>query len=155
MKIAIIYDSKSGNTQRLAEAIEEGVKIEGFETELKKIGEKFPLSLIGEVDAVMFGSPVIYADITNEAREFLQHVARFNESGKFDVEGRTAAVFGSYGYDGAWIMQDLFKAMVESLGYSVYEKVHVEVDTEIRYNTKQAMERAKQFGQEFAKTLRQ
>ena len=155
MKIAIVYDSKSGNTQRLAEAIEEGVKKEGFETELRKIGEKFPLSLIGEVDAVIFGSPVIYANITNEAREFLQHLARFTESGKFDVSGRTAAVFGSYGYDGAWIMQDLFKVLVESLGYSVYDKVHAEIDTEIRYNTKQALERAEKFGQEFAKTLQQ
>lgn len=153
MKIAIIYDSKTGNTEKLAKAIAEGVKEEGFEVELKKIGEKFPLSLVSEVDAVIFGSPVIYADITNEVREFLQHIARFTESGKFNVEGRTAAVFGSYGYDGAWIMEDLFKAMVESLGYSVYDNVHVEIDTEVRYNTQQALERAKQFGKEYAKTV--
>lgn len=154
MKIAIIYDSRTGNTEKLAKAIAEGVDDEGFETELKKIGEKFPLSLIGEVDAVIFGSPVIYADITNEIREFLQHVVRFTESGRFDIKGRTGAVFGSYGYDGAWIMEDLFKAMIESMGYTVYEKVHVEIDTEIRYNAQQALLRAKKFGKEFANTLK-
>jgi flavorubredoxin len=148
MKIAIIYDSRTGNTEKLAKAIAEGVDDEGFETELKKIGEKFPLSLIGEVDAVIFGSPVIYADITNEIREFLQHVVRFTESGRFE------AVFGSYGYDGAWIMEELFKAMIESMGYSVYEKVHVEIDNEIRYNAQQALLRAKKFGKEFANTLK-
>jgi flavorubredoxin len=154
MKIAIVFDTKTGNTERLAKAIAEGVEEAWAEAELRKIGEKFPLSIIGEVDAVMFGTPVIYADVTNEMRDFLQHVNRYIEAGRLDMGDQVAAIFGSYGYDGAWIMEERLILMVQELGYSVYENVHVEVDTEIRHNTEETMENAREFGKKFAESLK-
>lgn len=153
MKIAILYDSMTGNTEKLAEAIAEGAEEAGAEVDQEKIGQKFPLSMIGGVDAVMFGSPVIYADVTDPMRDFLKKIERYVASGKLEMEGRIAAVFGSYGWDGAWIMEERLRAMVESLGYEVYDDVLVEVDSRIEHNAEAALEKARAFGKSFAESL--
>lgn len=153
MKIAILYDSMTGNTEKLAEAIAEGAEEAGAEVDQEKIGQKFPLSMIGGVDAVMFGSPVIYADVTDPMRDFLKKIERYVASGKLEMEGRIAAVFGSYGWDGAWIMEERLRAMVESLGYEVYDDVLVEVDSRIEHNAEAALGKARAFGKSFAESL--
>jgi len=153
MKIAILYDSMTGNTEKLAEAIAEGAEEAGAEVDQEKIGQKFPLSMIGGVDAVMFGSPVIYADVTDPMRDFLKKIERYIASGKLEMEGRIAAVFGSYGWDGAWIMEERLRAMVESLGYEVYDDVLVEVDSRIEHNRETALSKARAFGKSFAESL--
>jgi flavorubredoxin len=153
MKIAILFDSRTGNTEKLAHGISKGIEEAGGEVKTRKIGEKFPLSIIKDVDAVLFGSPVIYADITDGMRAFLSHVKRFNEARDYKIEGRTAAVFGSYGYDGAWVMEERFKDMVKELGYKVYDKVYMEIDSEIKINETNAIKRASEFGKDFVKSL--
>ncbi|MFP3950725.1 MAG: flavodoxin domain-containing protein [Candidatus Bathyarchaeia archaeon] len=153
MKIAILYDSRTGNTEKLAGAIAEGVEEAGAEADVKKIGQRFPLSKIGDVDAVMFGSPVIYADVTECMRDFVKKIDRYVSSGRIDMTGRVAAVFGSYGWDGAWIMEERLRAMVKGLGYNVYEDVLVETDSRIKHNPKAALSKARAFGKSFAKSL--
>ncbi len=154
MKIVIIYDSKGGNTRKMAEAIAEGASsVEGVEVEVKRIGEAFPLSLLRDADGVVFGSPVIYADVTNEMRDFLEHIQRYVDAGKMSMDGRRAAIFGSYGYDGAWIMEERLKDMVEGLGYEVQDEVCVQVDSDIKINTNETVKRCRDFGREFAESL--
>ncbi len=154
MKIVVIYDSKGGNTRKMAEAIAEGASsVEGVEVEVKRIGEAFPLSLLRDADGVVFGSPVIYADVTNEMRDFLDHIQRYVDAGKMNMDGRRAAIFGSYGYDGAWIMEERLKEMVEGLGYEVQDDVCVQVDSDIKINADETMERCRDFGREFAESL--
>ena len=63
MNVLVIYDSKSGNTEKMAHAIAEGAASEGAEVIVKKIGEPFPLTKLVETDVVVLGSPVIYADL--------------------------------------------------------------------------------------------
>ena len=56
----IIYDSKSGYTERMAKAIAEGASsIFSVQVKIKKIGEPFPVSEILDSDLVFFGSPVM------------------------------------------------------------------------------------------------
>lgn len=154
MKVAIIYDTKGGNTEKMARAIAEGASsVKGTEVNVMKISEKFPLSKVAEADIVVFGSPVIYADITDGLRSFLEHLKRYITDGKMSMKGKHAAIFGSYGYDGAWIMEERLKQMVKDLGYKVHEKVHVETDNEIKYNAK-AMENSRTFGKEIAQVLK-
>ncbi len=152
MKIIIIYDSKTGNTETMAKAIADGVA-NAAEVEVKKIGEAFPLSILAEVDGVIFGSPVIYADITNEMKDFLEHLEQYIKLGRMNINNCTAAIFGSYGYDGAWIMSELFKSRVKDLGYNLFDEVFVLVDSEIKYNTDEATEKCKEFSKRFAKAL--
>ncbi len=39
MKILIVYDSKSGNTEAMAHAVSEGVEDEGVDVEVKRVDE--------------------------------------------------------------------------------------------------------------------
>ena len=155
LKVLVIYDSKGGNTGKIAQAIAEGAaSVEGVEAEVKKIGEPFPLTDLAEADLVALGSPVIYADVTDEMRSFLEHVKGYIDAGRMNMEGRRAAVFGSYGYDGAWIMEERFKAMVDALGYSVEDKVCVQVDTDLKYHPSSALNACRNYGKRLAQSLK-
>jgi flavorubredoxin len=153
MKIVVIYDSKSGNTEKMAIAIAQGLEEAGVIVEVKKVGERFPLSIIDDVDAIMFGSPVIYSDITSEMRDFIGHINRVAVTDRYNTKDRIVAIFGSYGYDGAWIMEEMLKKLIDDMGYKVYENIQVETDTEIRYNTEDALKRARAFGKKFAESI--
>ena len=39
MKVIIVYDSKSGNTEAMANAVSEGVEGEGIDVEVKRMDE--------------------------------------------------------------------------------------------------------------------
>ena len=152
MKIVVIYDSKTGNTETMAKAIAEGAS-EHAEVEVKKIGESFPLTIMAEADGVAFGSPVSYADISNEMKDFLSHVEDFIKANKQKINNRPAAVFGSYGYDGAWIMEERLKERVQALGFKPFSEVCVLIDTDIKYQTSDATQKCKEFGKRFAESL--
>lgn len=155
MKLLVIYDSKGGNTEKMAHAIAEGAaSVEETMSEVKKIGEPFPLTELADADMVVFGSPVIYADVTDEMKSFLEHLKRYIDAGKMDMKGRRAAVFGSYGWDGAWTMEEQFKKRVEDLGYKVDEKVCVEIDTDLKYHAATPLENCRVFGKELAESLK-
>ena len=153
MKVLVIYDSKTGNTQKMADAIAEGAMEAGAEVAVKKIGEPFSLILLAEYDGVAFGSPTRYADVTNEMKDLLQHVEAYVKLGKMKMKGKKAAVFGSYGYDGAWVMEERLKGYVEALGYKVSIRACVKVDYEIKTNQKDSLAECRVWGRDFAKSL--
>ena len=152
MKIAVIYESKTGNTEKMAKAIAEGAKTVA-EVEVKKIGEAFPLTMLAEVDGVIFGSPVYYADISNDMKDFLAHIESYVKANKKKINGIPAAIFGSYGYDGAWLMEEKLKDDVEGLGYKAYDKVLVMIDSDIKYQFEDEAEKCREFGKKFAESI--
>lgn len=155
MKVLIIYDSKTGNTQRMAEAIAEGINsVNGVFAEVKKIGQPWPLSLIADAEMVLFGSPVNYADVTDDLRSFIEHLKRYIKDGKIKMTNKRAAIFGSYGWDGAWIMEDRLKAMVSDLGFNLKDKALVKTDNEIRNQTAETLLQCREYGREIAESLR-
>lgn len=152
MNIVVIYDSKTGNTERMAQAIAKGAMKVADNVEVKKIGEPFPLTIIAESDGVLFGSPVYYADVSNEMKDLLNHLENYVKTGRRKVNNIPAAVFGSYGYDGAWIMEERLKARVQILGFELYEDVCVLIDNDIKYSEESLLE-CEEFGEKFAKTI--
>jgi flavorubredoxin len=155
MNVLIIYDSKTGNTEKMAKAIAEGAaQVKGVSTDVRKIGEKFSLSLLAEADGVAFGSPTRYADVTNEMKDFLVYVESYVKFKKMKLAGKRAGVFGSYGYDGAWVMEERLKGYVRDLGYKVYDEVCVKVDTEFKANQAKVLADCGTWGKEFAESLR-
>jgi flavorubredoxin len=154
MKIMVVYDSRTGNTEKMAVAIAEGAgSVAGAEAEVKKLGEPFPISALGEADAVLFGSPSHYGNAADGMRVFMSSLEEYVKSGKMSVTGSRAAIFGSYGWDGAWVMEEKLKEMVQKLGYEVQEKVLVETGINIQYNADKYAEKWKKFGADFAKSL--
>lgn len=152
MKIVVIYDSKTGNTEKLANAVAEGARSIA-EVEVKKIGEKFPLTIMADVDAVMFGSPVYYADISNQMKDFLAHVESYIKANKRKINHIPVAIFGSYGYDGAWIMEEKLKEIIEGLGYNTFNEVLVMIDTDIKYHFEIEEKKAREFGKKFVSSI--
>jgi flavorubredoxin len=151
MKVVIIYDSKTGNTEKMAKAIAEGAS-KSIEVVIKKVGEAFPLTVMVDADGVMFGSPVYYADISNPMKDFLEHVESYIKLNKEVINDKPAAVFGSYGYDGAWIMEERLKERIMDLGYQPYKDVCVMVDTDIKYS-RDNLKKCIDFGKKFAESL--
>jgi flavorubredoxin len=109
--------------------------------------------MLADVDGVMFGSPVYYADISNNMKDFLEHIESYIKANRKKINGIPAAIFGSYGYDGAWLMEEKLKDDVEGLGYKTFDKVLVMVDSDIKYHFEDEVEKCKAFGKKFAESI--
>ena len=70
MKILIVYDSRTGNTGLMADAVAQGVKDSGVEAVLKTVGEA-SIDELPQVQGVIFGSPVYYGLPTGRLRSGL------------------------------------------------------------------------------------
>jgi flavodoxin I len=151
-KIVIVYDSQTGNTEKMAKAVAEGAGSVA-EVNIKKVGEPFPLTLLAEADGVIYGSPCIYANVTTEMRNLVENMEAYVKTGRLNVKGHPAAVFGSYGWDGAWVMEGVFKLSLKNLGLKVWDEVCVETDSNVKYNEGESMKKCKAFGKKFAESL--
>ena len=93
-KLLILYDSHSGNTEKMAEAVAEGARsVANVEVEVKYYAR--PEELV-EAAAIVFGSPTYYHDMTLPIKQMLEEAAKAN----VQLKGKVAAVFGSYGWSG-------------------------------------------------------
>ncbi|MEM2922005.1 MAG: flavodoxin domain-containing protein, partial [Candidatus Bathyarchaeia archaeon] len=53
-KIVIVYESMSGNTEKMAKAVAEGASsIKGVDVEIYKVGTRFPVSSLDKADAII------------------------------------------------------------------------------------------------------
>lgn len=155
MKILVVYDSLTGNTEKMAHSVAEGAgSVSGIEVEVKKIGEPFALSILEKADGVIFGSPCNYANTTPGMRSFLDNLKGYIMAGRMDVKGKRATIFGSYGWDGALIMEEMFKNAVQDLGFKVKDEVLMEIDTNIKYNPDIHLMKSKEWGKDFAENLK-
>jgi flavorubredoxin len=93
-KLLILYDSQSGNTEKMAEAVAEGARtVSNVEVEMKYYARP---EEIAQADALIFGSPTYYHDMTLPIKQMLEEAAKAN----VQLKGKVAAAFGSYGWSG-------------------------------------------------------
>ncbi len=93
-KILVAYESRTGNTEKMAEYIAEGVRIAGHGAELKRINTiKSEKDLLG-YDGYVFGCPTYHRDMTNSMKTFL-FLAQ-----KASLQGKVGGAFGSYTHSG-------------------------------------------------------
>ena len=92
MKMLVVYDSRSGNTEAMAYAVAEGVESEGVEVEVKKVDEA-SLDELPEVDGIILGSPVYYGLPSAKIKEFIDASVKYH--GKLD--GKVGGAFASSG----------------------------------------------------------
>jgi len=126
-KIVIIFDSKTGNTEKMAKCIANGAKsVREVNVFLKKLGEAFSLSILDDADAIILGAPAHYAYVTPDMRNFLAYLKDEKEAGRLNLEEKLGAAFGSYGWDGGVAIERLALEM-EHLGISVQSSVLAQV----------------------------
>jgi flavodoxin len=115
-RILIAYFSRTGNTERMAGYIAEGVRISGHEVEEKRISAiKSEKDLVG-YDGYIFGCPTYHRDMTDGMKRFLflAHSA--------GLEGKVGGAFGSYTHSGDApkliydTMENVFRMKMTDLG---------------------------------------
>ena len=92
MKILIVYDSRTGNTEKMAFSVKEGVESTDVEVDLKKIDEA-SIDDLPHVEGLIIGSPVYYGLPTAEIKQFLDESIKYH--GKLD--GKVGGAFSSSG----------------------------------------------------------
>ena len=93
-KVAVVYWSGTGNTEKMAAAVVEGAKEKGAEASLMHCSE-FNGDAMDAFDAVAFGCPSMGAEQLEEG-EFEPMFA----SCESKLNGKKIALFGSYGWGG-------------------------------------------------------
>jgi len=130
-KVLIAYVSRTGNTEKMADYIAEGVRVAGHTAELKKIaGIKNEKELEG-YDGYVFGCPTYHRDITAGMKTFLFLAEKVN------MVGKIGGAFGSYTHSGESAqmifdtMQHVYKMDTVELG-ALNLKENVVADGEAR-----------------------
>lgn len=107
--ISIIYWSGTGNTEKMANLISEGLIEKGQSPKLFNISQA-SIEDVDAADLVILGSPSMGAEVIEEAE-----MEPFVEDIRTVVSGKKVALFGSYGWgDGEWMRN--WEERMESYG---------------------------------------
>ncbi len=97
-KVAIIFWSGTGNTEKMADKVAEGAKSSGAEVDIFTASE-FSSDKIDNYDAFAFGCPSMGSEVLEES----EFEPMFSEC-EAKLKGKKLALFGSYGWgDGQWM----------------------------------------------------
>ena len=109
-KLTIIYGTGTGNTGRMAMAIEEGAKGAGVEVTINKI-DKDTLVDIENADAIAIGSATYKGAAMPTVINYVKAMA------DQPVKGKVGVAFGSYGWSGE--AANVIGKMLEDYGMDV------------------------------------
>lgn len=98
VKVLVTYHSLSGNTERMAEAVADGVKsVSGAEVRLKRVGQVTADDLLS-ADAVVVGSPVYWSNMSGEVKTFFDNWQfKFGVFPEFKMKNKIGAAFATGG----------------------------------------------------------
>jgi NAD(P)H dehydrogenase (quinone) len=92
-KILVVYDSKTGNTEKMAFAVAEGVKqVKGVKAKIKQ-ADKTNLKDLLDADGIIMGSPTYYGQMSAKLKALIDESVKIH--GK--LEGKIGAAFTSSG----------------------------------------------------------
>jgi NAD(P)H dehydrogenase (quinone) len=98
VKVLVTYHSLSGNTERMAEAVVEGVRsVQGTLAVLKRVGQVTAEDLFSS-DAVIVGSPVYWSNMSGEVKTFFDNWQfKFGVFPEFKMKNKVGAAFATGG----------------------------------------------------------
>jgi len=102
-KILIVYDSRSGNTAKMAEEIAEGVKQSGAEVEIKRADEANPDDLVA-ADGIILGSPNHFGSMSEKMKAFINDSVKVRKK----LENKVGAAFTSGAAIGGGVETTIF-----------------------------------------------
>jgi NAD(P)H dehydrogenase (quinone) len=92
-KILIVYQSKTGNTEKMASAVAEGAKqVAGTEVVLRTV-DKATLDDLLSADGIIMGSPTYYGQMSGTLKAFIDETVKIH--GK--LNGKVGGAFTSSG----------------------------------------------------------
>jgi len=141
-KILILYYSRTGNTEKMAKAIAEGVRtVPEVEAELNY---HVAPETLNNFDAIIVGIPTYHHNMTVDMKMLFEEAAVKN----VNLKGKIGASFGSYGWSG-----EAPKLVLEIIK-NKFEMQIIEPPLLIRYTPDQTgLEKCKAFGKKIAERL--
>lgn len=94
-RVLVIYHSRTGHTESMANAIAETLRTEGLDAECRRVQDATPEDLL-EVEGVILGSPTYYGTMAAEVKKLLDDSVKYH--GRLD--GKVGAAFSSAGSTG-------------------------------------------------------
>lgn len=91
VKVLVVYFTRTGNTQAMAEYVAEGARSAGAEVEVKRVDYATIYDLV-QADAAAFGTPSYWGTMAGMLKSFFESLYT---SARKEVEGKPAAVFVS------------------------------------------------------------
>ncbi len=92
-KVLVVYHSRSGNTEKMAHAVAEGVKkVKGVTVEVKKAEDTTNEDLLS-ADGIIMGSPTYYGQMSAKLKSLIDKSVKIH--GK--LNGKVGAAFTSSG----------------------------------------------------------
>ena len=92
-KVLIVYDSRTGNTEKMAQAVAEGTKqVKDIEVVVKKV-DQAKLEDLLNADGIIIGSPTYYGQMSGKIKTFIDDSVKIH--GK--LAGKVGAAFTSSG----------------------------------------------------------
>lgn len=89
-KVLVTYYSQSGNTEKMAKKIEETIRKEGIETDLKKVTDVKAQDLL-KYEGIVIGSPTYYGSMAWQVKKLFDESVVFH--GK--LKGKVGGAFSS------------------------------------------------------------
>ena len=98
VKVLVTYHSLSGHTERMAEAVADGVNsVSGADALLKRVG-KVTADDLFSADAVVVGSPVYWSNMSGEVKTFFDNWQfKFGVFPDFKMKNKIGAAFATGG----------------------------------------------------------
>ena len=92
-RVLIVYDSRTGNTEKMALAVADGARtVKGAEAVVLEV-DKAKMSDLTSSDAIILGSPTYYGNMTGKMKSFIDKT--YNLHGK--LKGKVGGAFTSSG----------------------------------------------------------
>ena len=109
-KVAVIYYSKTGNTEKLAELVAEGCReVPGVEVEMIRLPESEVAAVLA-ADALAIGSPDYFSYMAGHVKTFYDDALAHKEA----LSGKPYVALGTHG-GGARVLESL-ERLSQSLG---------------------------------------
>ena len=90
--ILVIYDSRTGNTEKMAHAVAEGVREEGVGVTVKRVNEVQVEELL-DFEGIIIGSPTYFGLMSGKIKHFIDESVKMYRK----LEGKVGAAFTSAG----------------------------------------------------------
>lgn len=141
-KILVLYYSRTGNTEKMANAVAEGARtIQG--AEVTTTYQTTPEELTN-YDAIIIGTPTYHHDMSLDVKSLLEETAVKN----INLKDKVGAAFGSYGWSG-----EAPRLVLEILK-NKFQMRTVEPPLIIRYEPDQnGLEKCRELGKRIAEQL--
>lgn len=141
-KLIVFYYSRTGNTEKMAGAVEEGAgTVQGIEVRLEYL---ISAEELANFDAMAIGVPTYHHDMTVGVKNLFEEAAVKNVG----LNGKVGAAFGSYGWSGE------APGLVLEIMKNKFEMDVVEPPILIKYMPDGAgLERCREYGRKIADRL--